>query len=114
MVIIFQSTLQCSIFKDLLFLLQFFSKHCLPSEKESPEVRIDLELVEVGCEDGDMNPRPRLMGFNQMSTTPNGSTCIVNQNHNHHHHSNNNSHNVNDNNATPFLADVDVNGAQCV
>ena len=93
-------------------LLQFFSKHCLPSEKESsPEVRVDLELVEVGCGDGDMNPRPRLTGFNQMSTTPNGSTCIVNQNHN---HTNNNSHNVNDNNAAPYLGDVDDDGAQCV
>ena len=50
---------------DVKMYFQFFSKYCLPDEDEdgSPEVRIDLELIEVVCQDEGANPM--LGGLNQ-------------------------------------------------
>ncbi len=66
------------------FDLQFFSKHCTPSLKGCPpQVRVDLELVEIGGQDEGENLRGAQSGINpngQISSTPNGSTCVVNQN----------------------------------
>ena len=106
---------------------QFFSKNCTPSLKGCPpQVRVDLELVEIGGQDEGGNLRVGQSGINpngQISSTPNGSTCVVNQN-NHNNElnvsanclGNNNSHYNNDNTAvtTYFAEDGRPVSAACV
>jgi hypothetical protein len=95
--------LKTIIIDNFFLFVPFFSKHCAPKQGCNPQVRVDLELIEINENGIDQQIAPSGVNPNgQISSTPNGSTCVVNQ-HNHnelgvsHCLGNNNSQYNNDN-----------------